>query len=116
MNDLVFLGSRDRRMKSPTKSGEKTMNYAQEQRLHLIDFLLLHYGFLQREQLVDFFAVSPATATRDLTLYDKMRPGGMAYNTVAKRWERTMSFRQMFASHEVTPPVSDLSTELTDAS
>lgn len=114
MNDLAFLGRRDRRMKAPTASGVKTMNYAQEQRLHLIDFLLLHYGFLQREQLIDFFAVSPATATRDLTLYDKMRPGGMIYNTVGKRWERTMSFRQMFASHEVAAPASDLSTEFTE--
>lgn len=114
MNDLAFLARRDRRIKGPKSTGEKPMNYAQEQRLHLIDFLLTHYGFLQREQIIDFFAVSPATATRDLTLYAEMRPGNMAHNATSRRWERTISFRQIFASHDITAPTNDLSAEFTD--
>lgn len=72
------------------------MNYAQEQRLRLIDFLLEHYGSVGRAQVEDFFGIGPATATRDFALYAKAHPGNAVMNQTSKRWVKTDTFQSAF--------------------
>lgn len=72
------------------------MNYAVEQRLRLIDFLLHHYGSVSRAEIVDFFGVGAATATRDFALYVEKAPGNALLNHTSKRWVRSDTFSRAF--------------------
>ena len=72
------------------------MNYAIEQRLRLIDFLLAHYGAIGRDELVDYFGISGAQVTRDFQLYNQLAPGNMVLNNVSKRWVRSDTFKRVY--------------------
>ena len=81
----------------------EAMNYAVEQRLRLIEFLLAHYGSVGRVELQDFFGISPAAATRDFAMYLKMHPGNAILNQTSKRYVRSDTFKQVLTgdiSHE----------------
>lgn len=73
------------------------MIYAVEQRLRMIDFLLLHYGSVSRAELVDFFGIGEATATRDFSLYIDKAPGNAIMNNVSKRWVKSDTFKRLYA-------------------
>jgi predicted DNA-binding transcriptional regulator YafY len=72
------------------------MNYALEQRLRMIDFLLAHYGAVGRAELEDYFGIGGATVTRDFQLYNQLAPGNMVLNNVSKRWVRSDTFKRMY--------------------
>jgi len=72
------------------------MNYAVEQRLRLIDFLLYRYGSVGRDELIDFFGIGPATATRDLAAYSKKAPNNAVINPSSKRWVKLETFTPLF--------------------
>lgn len=73
------------------------MNYAVEQRLRLIDFLLLHYGSCGRAEIVDYFGVGEATATRDFALYCKAAPVNAVLNQATKRYLKSETFKRLFS-------------------
>ena len=72
------------------------MNYAQEQRLRFIHFLLTHYGNVGRAEIEDFFGVGGATSTRDFALYNSIFPGNAVMNPASKRWVKTETFPNAF--------------------
>lgn len=72
------------------------MNYAVEQRLRFIDFLLFHYGSVSRIELTDYFGIGEATATRDFAMYRERAEGNLVLNTTTKRWVRTESFVRVY--------------------
>jgi len=72
------------------------MNYAIERRMHLIDFLLAYYGYVQRDALMNYSGISQAQASLDLTMYREMADGNMTYNASAKRWERSDTFARLY--------------------
>lgn len=72
------------------------MNYAIEQRLRLIDFLLAHYGAVGRDELVDYFGISGAQVTRDFAQYRQLNPGNMVLNTHSGRWVRSDTFKRVY--------------------
>lgn len=72
------------------------MNYAIEQRLRMIDFLLAHYGAVGRDELVDYFGIGGAQATRDFRAYIQLAPGNMVINNVSKRWVRSDTFKRVY--------------------
>lgn len=72
------------------------MNYAQEQRLRLIDFLLEHYGNVGRTEIEDYFGIGRATATRDFFLYGKVAPGNAVLNLKSKRWVKSDTFQRAY--------------------
>jgi|9_EtaG_2_1085328.scaffolds.fasta_scaffold48766_3 hypothetical protein len=74
------------------------MNYAREQRLRLIDFLLDQYGWVTRKQIIAFFDVSPAGTTRDFRLYKELAPANILFNDHTKRYIKTESFKSLFCS------------------
>jgi len=73
------------------------MNYAIEQRLRLIDFLLNHYGSVSRSELTDYFGIAAAQATRDFSQYNKLAPGNALINQSSKKWVRSDTFGRLFA-------------------
>lgn len=73
------------------------MNYAIEQRLRLIDFLLKHYGHVGRTELCDFFGISLPCASNDLGLYNETNPDNAKYDFKRKRWVRTEAFKPQYS-------------------
>lgn len=73
------------------------MNYAVEQRLRLIDFLLLHYGSIGPDQMVDYFGIGKATATRDFSLYRQQNPGNAVFDDSSKLWIRGVNFKRAYS-------------------
>jgi hypothetical protein len=69
----------------------------QEYRLRFIDFLLDHYGTINREQLIDYFGISVPQASNDLGAYDERAPGNMFYDRSAKTYRRADGFERRFA-------------------
>ena len=72
------------------------MNYAVEQRLRLIDFLLYHYGSVSRGEIEDYFGVGSATVTRDFSLYIKRAPNNALLNQSSKRYVRMDTFKRAY--------------------
>lgn len=72
------------------------MNYAIEQRLRLIDFLLAHYGSISRLELISYFGIEGAQATRDFALYNKVAPANMLMNSSLKRWVKADTFKSLY--------------------
>lgn len=73
------------------------MNYAIEQRLRLIDFLLYHYGVVSRAELTDYFGIAGAQASRDFAQYNKLAPTNALINQSSKKWVRSDTFKRLFA-------------------
>lgn len=72
------------------------MNYAIEQRLRLIDFLLGHYGYVRREMLMDYYGISIAQASLDLKAYREKRPENTHYDSSQKRWAKSSTFIRLY--------------------
>lgn len=72
------------------------MRYAVEQRLRLIDFLLVHYGTLNRAALVDYFGVSVPQASVDISDYIALAPENLVYDKTAKTYLRTSNFKRVW--------------------
>lgn len=69
------------------------MNYAKEQRLRFIDFLLATYGYIGRNEVMAFFGISAAQATRDFRDYKEIAPNNCLYNVTLKRYEKSGNFK-----------------------
>lgn len=73
------------------------MNYAVEQRLRFIDFIVFHFGKIQRKHLQDYFGISAPCATRDFRQYNEMAPENLLYNVQTKSWVKADSFKRVFS-------------------
>ena len=73
------------------------MNYAIEQRLSFIDFLLFQYGEINRSALTEYFGISVPQASGDLRDYMKMAPDNMRYSTTDKVYKRNPEFKRVWA-------------------
>lgn len=73
------------------------LNYARLQRMHFIDFIVDHYGFIQRKHLMDYFGIASAQATRDITMYREQWPDNLEYAVVAKSWAKGSKFKRVFS-------------------
>jgi hypothetical protein len=75
----------------------KNISYAIEQRLRLIDFLLQHYGTLNRSAIMDYFGVSMPQAALDIREYLAIAPDNMFYDKSAKTYRRSDCFVRVWA-------------------
>ena len=73
------------------------MNYAKEQRLRFIDFMLFHYGQINRAVHSDFFGIGEATATRDFREYNEAAPQNAVLDQSSKRYIKTLEFKRVYA-------------------
>lgn len=71
-------------------------NYAVLQRLRLIDFLLEHYGRINRDSLMDYFGISLPQASHDFAAYQKAAPGNMQYDARQRAYVATAYFKREF--------------------
>lgn len=74
-----------------------SMNYAIEQRLRLIDFLLEHYGHVGRPELCAFFGISSPCASNDIGMYNEANPDNARYDFKSKRWVRSATFKPRYS-------------------
>lgn len=72
------------------------MNYAIEQRMRTIDFLLAHFGYAARRHLVDFYGLSKPQASLDFATYNDLNPGAMVLDGHARCWIATESFTRLY--------------------
>lgn len=75
------------------------MNYAVEQRMRLIDFLLMHYGFVNRLHLTEFFGIGTAQATRDFKMYSELNET-VSHNASSRRYEANSNFKAIFHNNQ----------------
>lgn len=73
------------------------MQYAVEQRLRLIEFLVVHYDSVGREQLIDFFGISAPQATRDFKAYKELAPDNLLFDDKVKKYKKSHSFKRVYA-------------------
>lgn len=71
---------------------DKKLTYAVEQRLRLIDFLLQHYGTINRSAIMDYFGVSMPQASADIRDYLDIAPNNAIYDNRAKTYKRSNCF------------------------
>jgi transcriptional antiterminator len=72
------------------------MNAALAARLRFIDFLLDHYGVINRAQLADYFGLSTQQVSLDIARYQEHAPGNIEYDLSAKTYRRAPGFRRVF--------------------
>ena len=71
---------------------EPRRNFAREQRLRMIDFLLDRFGMLNRGDLIDYFGISMQQASLDIRDYLQLAPGNAEYDKTAKTYRRAPAF------------------------
>ena len=72
------------------------MKYAVEQRLRFIEFLVFHYGFINRSMLMDYFGISSPQASRDIGDYMELAPNNLIYNKNIKTYQRSLTFKRLW--------------------
>lgn len=82
---------------SPAVQGPlASIGQTQRQRLSHIDFRLRFLGTISRADLVARFGIKEAAATRDLSLYRRLAPDNLGYDTRAKAYTVTRHYRPLF--------------------
>lgn len=74
----------------------KQLTYAVEQRIRLIDFLLVHYGTINRQALMDYFGISKPQASHDIQQYIELAPANIVYDKSTRTYRKTETFQQIF--------------------
>lgn len=67
-------------------------NYAIDQRLRFIDFLLHEYGAINLSALIGYFGISRPQASMDIREYMKIAPDNVEYDKSKKVYKRTPDF------------------------
>lgn len=68
------------------------MNAKLLERLRFIDFMLDHFGIVQRRHVMDYFGLSQPQASLDLAEYKAIAPANLEYDMTAKAYRKTASF------------------------
>ena len=69
---------------------------AQMEKLQFVELLLYFHGAVNREDIINRFGISKASATNLLSAYSQMAPGNLSYNIRLKRYEVSHSFKPVF--------------------
>lgn len=69
---------------------------AQMEKLQFVELLLYFHGAVNREDIINRFGISKASATNLLSAYSQMVPGNLSYNIRLKRYEISHSFKPVF--------------------
>lgn len=72
------------------------VSQTQKERLSHIDFRVYFLGEIGRGDLVSRFGIGEAAATRDITLYRELAPKNLEYDTQAKSYVISDSFKPLF--------------------
>lgn len=72
------------------------LTYAVTQRLRFIDFLVFHYGTMNRSIIMDYFGISQPQASFDIPRYIEIAPRNIAYDNKGKTYRRTNEFKRVW--------------------
>ncbi|OEC35875.1 WYL domain-containing protein [Pseudomonas cuatrocienegasensis] len=92
----------------PTSKGRQGARWGQERRLEFIDYRLRWDGQINRSSLTDFFGISVPQASLDITEYAKLAESNLEYDTRARVYRATDSFKAVFPSSAVERYLEDL--------
>jgi hypothetical protein len=73
------------------------LTYAVEQRIRLIDFLVNHYGTINRSVLMDYFGISKPQASHDIQTYISLAPDNITYDNSTKTYRKNEQFKRLYA-------------------
>lgn len=71
---------------------EQEVRRGVKERLEFIEFRLFWEGRLNRAAIMDRFAISMPQASKDLSLYESIAPGNLAYDVSGKRYIASPNF------------------------
>ena len=69
---------------------------AQMEKLQFVELLAYFHGAVNREDIVNRFGISKASATNVLSVYSQMAPENLRYNIHLKRYEISRVFKPVF--------------------
>lgn len=72
---------------------EARLRWGPEQRLEFIEFRLFWDGWINRSDIIERFGVSVPQASNDLTQYREMAPDNLQYDSSAKRYLASSTFK-----------------------
>ncbi|MCB1658979.1 MAG: WYL domain-containing protein [Pseudomonadales bacterium] len=72
------------------------VRWGAERRLEFIEFCIFWEGYIRRSDITARFNVSVPQASSDLTLYQKITPDNIRYDSSLKRYVATESFKSYF--------------------
>ncbi len=75
-------------------SEEQTV--AQMEKLQFVELLAYFHGAVNREDIINRFGISKASATNVLSVYNQMATGNLMYNIRLKRYEISRNFKPVF--------------------
>ncbi|WP_027959531.1 MULTISPECIES: helix-turn-helix transcriptional regulator [unclassified Halomonas] len=79
-----------------------------ERRLRFIEFRLYWEGGINRGDIIGFFGVSVPQASKDLSQYQELAPGNMAYDKSEKRYFAADTFQPRFLTPDPNQYLSQL--------
>lgn len=83
--------------------GSSGLRWGVERRLRFIEFRLYWEGGINRGDIVGFFGVSVPQASKDLSQYQELAPGNMAYDKSEKRYFAADTFQPRFLTPDPDP-------------
>lgn len=78
------------------KERPKKLPAAQKERLEFVELLAYFNGTVSRDEIMNRFGISAASATNILSKYSQMAPENLSYNVRLKRYEIGKSFKPVF--------------------
>lgn len=90
------------------KEDSSGLRWAVERRLRFIEFRLYWEGGINRGDIIGFFGVSVPQASKDLSQYQELAPGNMAYDKSEKRYFAADTFQPRFLTPEPDQYLSQL--------
>lgn len=91
-----------------TSKGRQGARWSQERRLEFIDYRLQWDGQINRSSLTDFFGISMPQASLDIAEYSKLAESNLEYDTRARVYRATDTFKAVFSSTSVERYLEDL--------
>ncbi len=76
--------------------GSEDLTVAQVEKLQFVEHLAYFHGSVNREDLINRFGISKASATNVLSTYNRMAPENLRYNISLKRYEISNAFKPVF--------------------
>ena len=78
------------------KKSEISESATWRERLEFVELLAYFHGTVSREEIMNRFHVSAASATSVLSMYNKKAPENLSYNVRLKYYETSKSFKPVF--------------------
>ncbi|WP_306168650.1 YafY family protein [Halomonas sp. MMSF_3323] len=88
--------------------GSSGLRWGVERRLRFIEFRLYWEGGINRGDIIGFFGVSVPQASKDLSQYQELAPGNMAYDKSEKRYFAAETFQPRFLTPQPDQYLSQL--------